>query len=115
MSDFDAGTNLHELIGNNGRVLHKLIVQIESLASETLASGQVAGLNEADISALLTQAVKLYAALSDQPGTGPPSSHLAVNPTEAVVAAAALLRSQRLTPFEFAIWFDGGEPSAFTQ
>lgn len=115
MSNFDASVNIRELIGDNERVLHKLIAQIESLASETFASGQASRLNEGDISALLSQAVKLYAALSDQPGTGPPYSHLTVNPTEAVVVAAALLRSQRLTPFEFAIWFDGGEPSAFMQ
>jgi hypothetical protein len=66
-------------------------------AGEDLASGAV--------SELLAAAVRLYAVASERRNEGLGGAELLVTPTEAVTVAAALLRSQQLTPFEFAIWF----------
>ena len=55
--------------------------------------------------AILTDAVRLFARYRAEHREPEPHS-LALTPTEAVIAAAALLRSQDLSPFEFAIWFD---------
>jgi hypothetical protein len=52
-------------------------------------------------------AVRLYAAAAERAPDAPASAQLDLSPTEACTAAAALLRSQLLTPFEFAIWFSG--------
>ena len=49
--------------------------------------------------------VRLYAVASERRHEGIGGAELLVTPTEAVTVAAALLRSQQLTPFEFAIWF----------
>jgi hypothetical protein len=57
------------------------------------------------ISQLLAAAVRLYAAATEAEKTGLGGAELKVTPTEAVTVASALLRSQQLTPFEFAIWF----------
>jgi hypothetical protein len=65
-----------------------------------------------EVSRLLSDVVRLYAAMSEERDTMPPPSQIKVTATEAVVVAAALLRSQRLTPFEFAIWYDGGPSTA---
>jgi hypothetical protein len=66
-------------------------------AGEDLATGAV--------SELLAAAVRLYAVASERGHEGIGGAELRVTPTEAVTVAAALLRSQQLTPFEFAIWF----------
>lgn len=70
-----------------------------------LAGDWRSDLSTYDISALLISAVRLYASRTDGDRSGPSGAELAVTPTEAVTVAAALLRSQQLTPFEFAIWF----------
>jgi hypothetical protein len=66
-------------------------------AGEDLATGAV--------SELLCAAVRLYAVASERRQEGIGGAELFVTPTEAVTVAAALLRSQQLTPFEFSIWF----------
>jgi hypothetical protein len=95
-----------------GAELSSVVECLEHLVAETVRQQADADLDETGISALLTHAVKLYSAVSEQPGPPPPYQHLRVTPTEAVIAAAALLRAVRLTPFEFAIWFDGGGSTA---
>lgn len=60
---------------------------------------------QAELSALLTAATRLYASYSDSPYGSTALADLRVTPTEACTVAAALLRSQSLTPFEFSIWF----------
>lgn len=56
-----------------------------------------------DVIELFVCATRLYAA--QVVGRSSAGHDLMVTPTEAVTAAAALLRSQQLTPFEFAIWY----------
>jgi hypothetical protein len=62
-------------------------------------------LSQADLSALLTEAIKLYVSLSTDPYGDEALAGLTVTPTEACTAATALLHSQSLSPFEFSVWF----------
>ena len=61
--------------------------------------------SDADLSAALTEAIKRYAEHASDPYGDAALSGLAVTTTEACTVATALLRSQSLTPFEFAVWF----------
>ena len=79
-------------------------------ASEAVASARAvlcedASLSQADLSALLTAAIKLYASLSAEPYGDEALSGLTITPTEACTVATALLHSQSLSPFEFSVWF----------
>lgn len=64
-----------------------------------------AALSQADISALLSDAIKLYVSRSGDPYGDEALAGLAVTPTEACTVATALLHSQSLSPFEFSVWF----------
>ena len=90
--------------------LHDLATAVNRFVADVLDQGQERVLASADVSLLMTSVCRLYAALFDGAQGGPPPADLMLSPTEAVNAAAALLRSQQLTPFEFAIWFSGGLP-----
>jgi len=63
---------------------------------------------QAELAGLLGAAVRLYTAFSAEPYGSDVLSRVNVTPTEACTVAAALLRSQSLSPFEFSIWFSGG-------
>jgi hypothetical protein len=80
------------------------LVDTACAASRRLADGGE-DLATGAVSELLTAAVRLYALASERRHEGIGGAELIVTPTEAVTVAAALLRSQQLTPFEFAIWF----------
>jgi hypothetical protein len=73
-------------------------------AARALLADDVA-LSQADISALLSDAIKLYVSRSGDPYGDEALAGLAVTPTEACTVAAALLHSQSLSPFEFSVWF----------
>ena len=62
-------------------------------------------MSDSDLSARLSEAIKQYASLSSDPYGDEALGGLDVTTTEAVTVATALLRSQSLTPFEFAVWF----------
>jgi hypothetical protein len=62
-------------------------------------------LSDSDLSARLSEAIKHYASLSSDPYGDEALGGLDVTTTEACTVATALLRSQSLTPFEFAVWF----------
>jgi hypothetical protein len=89
--------------------LHSVAVALEQLCAAGTQEATHENL-QADISAVLTYACRIYAGLSELPETTPSVTALIMSPTEACVVAAALLRSVSLTPFEFAIWFSGGGP-----
>jgi hypothetical protein len=72
-------------------------------ATELLAEDST--VSQADLSALLSVAIKLYTSLSADPYGDEALAGLAVTPTEACTVATALLHSQSLSPFEFAVWF----------
>lgn len=84
--------------------LHGLVDEIRGAVEAVLADGSGPTVGP-DAAELLIAAVRLYASQSDGDRRGPSGAELAVTPTEAVTVAAALLRSQQLTPFEFAIWY----------
>ena len=56
----------------------------------------------------MSGAVKLYAAMVEEEESGTeavPVIDGTVSTTEAMVVACALLRAQRLNPFDLAVWF----------
>jgi len=71
-----------------------------------------AELAEADLAGLLGAVVQLYVQLAGDPYDPRRLAAMNISPTEACTVAAALLRSQSLTPFEFGIWFGGGRVGA---
>jgi hypothetical protein len=62
-------------------------------------------LSQADISARLSEAIKLYVSRSAEPYGDDALAGLTITPTEACTVATALLHSQSLSPFEFSVWF----------
>ena len=67
---------------------------------------------ECDLAGLLGAVVRLYVQLAEDPYDARRLTAINVTPTDACTVAAALLRSQSLTPFEFSIWFGGGRVGA---
>jgi hypothetical protein len=67
----------------------------------------VRSLSASETHALLADAVKRYATLSDPYGDEALAGLDDVTTTEACTVATALLRAQGLTPFEFSVWFAG--------
>jgi len=84
--------------------IHDLVDRIGTAVVTAVGEGTMV---PEDAARLLSSAVRLYASQWDGGNEGSSSIGLVVTPTEAVIAASALLRSQQLTPFEFAIWFSG--------
>ena len=79
-------------------------------ASETVQAARAllaedSSVSQADLSELLTAAIKLYTSLSTDPYGDEALAGLALTPTEACTVATALLHSQSLSPFEFSVWF----------
>lgn len=84
----------------------ELVSELAARAEKTLAGPSPGVLpGAADVTALMVTAVRLYAAVAEHGPEAPAPAQLDLSPTEACTAAAALLKSQLLTPFEFAIWF----------
>ncbi|TYB42442.1 hypothetical protein [Actinomadura chibensis] len=95
------------------RELRRLVAELGDLAAAARAAPDGARpASPADLGALLTHAVRLYAACAENPYTPDALAELRLSPTEACVAAAALLHSQSLTPFEFAVWFNDSRVDA---
>jgi hypothetical protein len=77
----------------------------EAVQAATALLSEDAAVSQADLSALLSAAIKLYSSLSPDPYGDEALRNLTVTPTEACTVATALLHSQSLSPFEFAVWF----------
>jgi hypothetical protein len=94
--------------GGTGPNFGELVEELGALAGRILGSDQPGTLpGAADVTSLMVTAVRLYAAAAEHAPDAPVPAQLDLTPTEACTAAAALLKSQLLTPFEFAIWFSG--------
>lgn len=91
--------------GTSAEQLHEMVERVAKAVTSLLGEGSAGVVTPGDASSLFISAVRLYAGQSAAGHRGPSGAELAVTPTEAVTAAAALLRSQQLTPFEFAIWY----------
>jgi hypothetical protein len=93
--------------------LRALIEDAKALSHELAGADPLpAELAEADLAGLLGVVVQLYAQLAGDPYDARRLAAINITPTDACTVAAALLRSQSLTPFEFSIWFGGGRVAA---
>ncbi len=63
-------------------------------------------LSDRDIRAVMTAAVKLYAARAEATRIlPPPLDEAEVNPTEVVVVASEMIRVVDLSPFDLSMWY----------
>jgi hypothetical protein len=85
--------------------LSALVAQLSERIEETVKAGEVADAPREDITALVSGAVKLYAASVEETETDVPVIDDTVSTTEAMVVACALLRAHHLNPFDLALWF----------
>ncbi|HUA87776.1 MAG TPA: hypothetical protein VMB85_28160 [Bryobacteraceae bacterium] len=102
MSPLDEAAKLSTLLG-------ELHAQIE----RTTGAGEIAKVSLAGVTSLVSDAVKLYAAVvEDLPLAAPavPVIDGTVSTTEAMVVACALLRAHHLNPFDLALWFSRTAP-----
>lgn len=68
-------------------------------------AGQIGRVAPEDVTALMTEAVRLYAAVTEEIEREIPPIDASISTTEAMVVACALLRAHRLNPFDLALWF----------
>lgn len=94
MSTSDANPRLDDL----ARELHNRIAAVSD-------AGQIAQIVASDVTALMTEAVRLYAAVTEEIEREIPPIDSSISTTEAMVVACALLRAHRLNPFDLALWF----------
>lgn len=93
--------------------LAALLAEANAQIERTIAAGEISSLPAADVTALVSGAVKVYAAIvEDAPPTrdGVPVIDGTVSTTEAMVMACALLRAHHLNPFDLALWFSRTAP-----
>ena len=75
-------------------------------ARQALAGGDLDAISDAALAAVMTAAVKLYAARVElRPDPPPPLSEREVTPTEVVVAACEMIRVVDLNPFDLSMWY----------
>ncbi len=76
-------------------------------ASEAVSALQdpAAEVTQAELSELLSAAIRLYVSRSSDPYGDEALAGLTVTPTEACTVATALLHAHSLSPFEFSVWF----------
>jgi len=87
--------------------LAQLASQLERLAAGALPTepGPAAEVSEQDLRRLLSAAIRLYAAVSEQAARDIVPIDAEVSTTDAVVLACALLKARELNPFDLALWF----------
>lgn len=73
-------------------------------------SGQIGRVPQQDVTALLTESVRLYAGVTEEIEREFPPVDASISTTEAMVVACALLRAHRLNPFDLALWFSRTAP-----
>jgi hypothetical protein len=85
----------------------ELAGQLERLAARAraLPPEPAAGVTEQDLRRLLSAAIRLYAAVSEQAAQDIVPIDAEVSTTDAVVLACALLKARDLNPFDLALWF----------
>jgi hypothetical protein len=95
--------------------LSALVVELRRQIDRTTDAGEIARVPAADVTNLVSGAVKLYAAAVEEaePATrAAPVIDGTVSTTEAMVMACALLRAHHLNPFDLALWFSRTAPGA---
>jgi hypothetical protein len=101
MSASEANARLDDLT----RELHRRIAAIND-------AGEMARVAPGDVTALMTEAVRLYAAVTEEIEREIAPIDASISTTEAMVVACALLRAHRLNPFDLALWFSRTAPRA---
>jgi len=75
-------------------------------ARRALAEDDQSSISDAELEAVLTAAVKLYAARAEfRQDLPPPLSEKDVTPTEVVVVASEMIRVVDLNPFDLSMWY----------
>lgn len=92
--------------------LSDAVAAVRRKIDAAIEAGELAAVPSEDITSLLTGAIKLYAAYEEELETEIPPTDATVSTTEAMVLACALLRAQRLNPFDLAVWFQRKTPKA---
>ncbi len=92
--------------------LSALLEDLRAQIGRTLAAGELASVPREDVTNLVTEAVKLYAAYAEELDAEVLAINSTVSTTEAMVVACALLRAQHMNPFDLALWFSRTTPKA---
>ena len=75
-------------------------------ARQALGSDDQTAISDATLEAVLTAAVKLYAARAEfRRDLPPPLNEREVSPTEVVVVASEMIRVVDLSPFDLSMWY----------
>ncbi len=90
--------------------LSGIVADLRRQTERTMQAGELAAVQREDITSLVTGAIKLYAAYAEELETEVPPIDSSVSTTEAMVVACALLRAQRMNPFDLALWFQRTTP-----
>jgi hypothetical protein len=99
MSASDANPQFADLAGD----LHTRVAAV-------IDAGQIARVPPPDVTALVSECVRLYAAVVEETERDFPVIDASISTTEAMVVACALLRAHRLNPFDLALWFSRTAP-----
>lgn len=95
---------------NDNPELSDLTRALHDRVAATIDAGQVARVSPEDVTGLMTEAVRLYAAVVEETEREIPPIDASISTTEAMVVACALLRAHRLNPFDLALWFSRTAP-----
>ena len=87
-----------------------LLGELRAQIGRTMQAGELASVPREDVTNLVTEAVKLYAAYAEELDAEVPAIDATVSTTEAMVVACALLRAQHMNPFDLALWFSRTTP-----
>ena len=90
--------------------LSALLGELRAQIGRTMQAGELASVPREDVTNLVTEAVKLYAAYAEELDAEVPAIDATVSTTEAMVVACALLRAQHMNPFDLALWFSRTTP-----
>lgn len=93
--------------------LSALAAQLRAQIERTIQAGEVAQVSGAEVTGLMSGAVKIYAAQAEEAQPGAEIASViddTVSTTEAMVVACALLRAHNLNPFDLALWFQRTAP-----
>ena len=91
--------------------LSALVVQLRGQIERTIQAGELARVPPADLTSLVSGAVKLYAAAAEETESEIPVIDGSISTTEAMVVACALMRAHRLNPFDLALWYSRTAPA----
>lgn len=92
--------------------LSSLLAELREQIERIRQAGELAAVPRDDVTNLVTEAVKLYAAFAEELESEVPAIDSTVSTTEAMVVACALLRAQHMNPFDLALWFSRTAPKA---